>query len=283
MSGLAGRPHPAHPEALRRRPGDRVEHLPHHRDRRREHGPLSRARHPHRALTPTLTPVPRRAARRRVALRSGLQGCNSYRIAHSCRPSVWTGALRTTFMLAMRGGHAARRGVGLVEDDVDLGGDARPQVERARRAAIAGELVRRVEEADRVEHRPAARREQPEAHAHAAAAAAGVRPTAGDRRSRRWLRGQEGDLGGPGARPDHDAGDGSRRGARGRRRHDDGRGTVLAAERQEGGQDEGGTRWAHRTPPRPMLHPRGDTLRAAARRATLSSRRRCRFRRRPFV
>ena len=41
-----------------------------------------------------------------------LQGRSSYRIAHSCRPSVWTGAFRTTFMFAMVAGmpHAAASG-----------------------------------------------------------------------------------------------------------------------------------------------------------------------------
>ena len=38
------RHHPAHAEALRLRPGHRLEHLPHDRDRRREHGSATRAR-----------------------------------------------------------------------------------------------------------------------------------------------------------------------------------------------------------------------------------------------
>ena len=38
VAGIAGRAHPADPEAARRRPGDRVEHLPHHRQRRRLDG-----------------------------------------------------------------------------------------------------------------------------------------------------------------------------------------------------------------------------------------------------
>ena len=44
------RPHPPHPEAPRRRPRDRLQHLPDHRDRRREHGPLPRPGHADRAL-----------------------------------------------------------------------------------------------------------------------------------------------------------------------------------------------------------------------------------------
>ena len=43
-SGISGAHHPAHAQALRLRSGDRVEHLPHHRDRRGEHGDAAAAR-----------------------------------------------------------------------------------------------------------------------------------------------------------------------------------------------------------------------------------------------
>ena len=141
-------------------------------------------------------------------------------------------------MLAMRGGHGARGGVGLVEDDHDLAGHARPQVERAGRAAVARELVRGVEEADRVEHRPAARREQPEAHPHATAAAARVRPAARDRGAGSRLGGQERDLGGSGVGADHDVGRGRRRRAGAGHRHDRSRDVAAAGAEESDDADE---------------------------------------------
>jgi magnesium transporter len=56
-----GRAHPAHAAQPRRRPRHRVEHLPHDRHRRREHGALPHARDAARALTGLSAPAPRPA------------------------------------------------------------------------------------------------------------------------------------------------------------------------------------------------------------------------------